>query len=242
MSISNSNEFNKESIKLEWEIIFLKIESSFEEVADHLKEYNGYYGAWRDYGLLQVPTIGPCKEKDPCKRCKIASTEQKSKWEIKARKQNERYFREVMTYHNVCVTNFHQLYLSEESKKVIQITQKEIEDHYASIEREINEITLKAGDTERWIDVFYLFEPVIKTINDKSWYDLPFKPHVRCKKAKIFEGWRDVSEKISSQIFQVCDHVEDYKSDCGFHKLGTLKQPRIIPCNEENSCNKCINN
>ena len=76
------------------------------------------------------------------------------------------------------MTNFRQLYLSEGTKKVIQITQKEIEDHYASIEREIDEITLKAGDTERWIDVFYLFEPVIKTINDKSWYDLPFKPHV----------------------------------------------------------------
>ena len=35
-------------------------------------------------------------------------------------------------------------------------------------------------------------------------------------------------------------HVEDYKSDCGFQKLGILKQPRITPCEEGNRCNKCI--
>ena len=53
----------------EWKIIFLQIEATFEEAADHLTEFNGYYGAWRDFGILQMPKSTPCLLKSPCKKC-----------------------------------------------------------------------------------------------------------------------------------------------------------------------------
>ena len=58
-----------ERIYNEWKIVFLKIESAFKEAADHLEEFNGYYGAWRDFGILIMPKTTPCLLNGPCKKC-----------------------------------------------------------------------------------------------------------------------------------------------------------------------------
>ena len=70
--MNDLNEFHETNLLViynEWNAIFLKIETCFEEVADHLKEFNGYYGAWYEFGLLHMPMNEPCEKEKKCKKC-----------------------------------------------------------------------------------------------------------------------------------------------------------------------------
>ena len=79
------------------------MERSFEELADHLEEFNGYYGTWYDYGLLHIPTMVPCKTQEPCKLCKKISIDDKTKWEFQARHINKMNYQRALRYHDVCL-------------------------------------------------------------------------------------------------------------------------------------------
>ena len=195
------HDINIESISMEWKRLFYKIEDTFYLMAEHLKEYNGYFGAWSDFGLLQMPVISPCEEIKPCKLCKIASSEEKAKWETKAKKENEWYFREALRYYYACLSNLYCLDLSQEAHKIIQNARKEIDDGYERVDLEIDSISLKAKETARWIDVYYLFESLLNSYpNGKLMYNTPFQPRVKYDKPIIFEEWRKVMVKIASQI------------------------------------------
>ena len=60
----------------------------------------------------------------------------------------------------------------------------------------------------------------------------------------ISEEWRKITVKIASQVYQMSEHVEDYRKihhmsiDAG--DFGILKQPKIEPCNGEKQCKKCL--
>ena len=232
------HDINVEAINKEWKRLFYKIEDTFDQIAEHLKEYNGYFGAWSDFGLLQMPVISPCKETKPCKICKIASTEEKVKWEVKAKEENKWYFRQAMRYYYKCLNNFYHLDYSQEARKIIQNVYKEIDDGSERIELEISKIALKAKETARWTDVYYLFETLTDCPTGKLRYELPFQPRVKCNKPIILEEWRKVTTKIESQVYLVSEHVEDYRD--GAEEFGILKIPKIEPCNEEKQCKKCL--
>ena len=89
------NENTEKSIHTQWKELFLKIEVSFEEVADHLEAYNGYYGAWYEFGLLHMPMKNPCSFESPCKLCRIASANEKDRFDKRARHNNNRYLFQV---------------------------------------------------------------------------------------------------------------------------------------------------
>ena len=234
------HDINIESISMEWKRLFYKIEESFYLMAEHLKEYNGYFGAWSDFGLLQMPVISPCKDVKPCKLCKIASTEEKEKWELKAKEGNDQYFREALRYYYACLSNLYCLDLSQEARTIIQNVRKEIDDDFERVELEIDTISLKAKDTARWIDVYYLFESLNSYPNGKLMYNTPFQPRVKYDKPIIFEEWRKVMVKIASQIYKMSEHVEDYRDIYGAGEFGVLNQPKIEPCNGEKQCKKCL--
>ena len=234
------HDINIESISMEWKRLFYKIEDTFYLMAEHLKEYNGYFGAWSDFGLLQMPVISPCEKIKPCKLCKIASSEEKAKWELKAKKENEWYFREALRYYYACLSNLYCLDLSQEARKIIQNARKEIDDGYERVDLEIDSISLKAKETVRWIDVYYLFESLTNCPTGKLRYNLPFQPRLKYDKPIIFEEWRKVTVKIASQVYQMSEHVEDYRDIYGAGEFGTLYQAKIEPCNEEKQCIKCL--
>ena len=180
------------------------------------------------------------EETKPCKLCKIASMEEKAKWVLKAKKGNDCYFRGELRYYYACLSSLYCLELSQEAHKIIQNARKEIDDGYERVELEIDTISLKTKKSARWIDVYYLFESLNSCPNGKLIFQTPFKPQVKYDKPMIFEEWRKFMVKVASQIYQMSEHVEDYRDTYGAGEFGILIQPKIEPCNGEKQCKKCL--
>ena len=236
--LTRLHESNLEIVRNKWKALFLKIEASFEDIADHLEEFNGHYGAWSEFGLLQMPMRTPCDEKKPCKLCRMATKSEKEKWEKMARNRNLSCFEDAMRYLNTCIVRFQQLEMPNENIEKVRKFQNEIEDNAMKIEIEIEKVVRQAKKSVLWKDVHYLYERIL----EPRWNILFGLYSEKNKKHLINEEWKGTFLRLELLINGMADHVEEYKDIMGCKYFGILKMPKRESCNEGNVCERCNEN
>ena len=69
-------------IFVQWKDVFMKIESIFYNLAEHVDEWNNCYGGFKDFGILQMPKPeidskpNKCDNLEKCKKCLASENQQ----------------------------------------------------------------------------------------------------------------------------------------------------------------------
>ena len=111
-----------------------------------------------------MPKNTPCNENKPCKLCKIATKNDKDKWEKRAREKNLSYYKQAKRYHDECFDRFQQLEMSVKNMKAVENILKDLEATWNNIEIEIDTVTKQADKLILWKDIYFLYEKMYITI------------------------------------------------------------------------------